>query len=103
MAKEEDEKDRKGVTRRGFLQIVGAGAIASTATGEASPQPAAKVEEPAEMTRVKLLVNGRRHRQKRPAVPTARSGRASRGTLPWQESASRFSLRMAAWRGPGWF
>ena len=62
MTKKDDEKDRQGITRRGFLQIVWAGAVASTAVREAGAKPAASVAEPAEMTKIKLLVNGRRHR-----------------------------------------
>ena len=62
MGEKGDERDRKGITRRGFLQIVGAGAVASTAARKAGAKPSAAVAEPAEMTKVKLLVNGRRHR-----------------------------------------
>jgi len=62
MAKKDDEKDRQGITRRGFLQIVGAGAVASGASGAFSAEPAAGTAEPVELTRIRLLVNGRRHR-----------------------------------------
>ena len=62
MGQNGDEKDLKGVTRRGFLQLVGAGAVASAATRELSAKPAAEVLEPAEMTKIRLLINGRRHR-----------------------------------------
>jgi xanthine dehydrogenase YagT iron-sulfur-binding subunit len=62
MAKKDDEKDRQGITRRGFLQIVGAGAVASGASGAFSAEPAAETAVPAELTRIRLLVNGRRHR-----------------------------------------
>jgi len=62
MAKKDDEKDRQGITRRGFLQIMGAGAVASGASGAFSAEPAAETAEPAELTRIRLLVNGRRHR-----------------------------------------
>jgi len=62
MAKNDDEKDRQGITRRGFLQIVGAGAVVSGATGAFSAEPAAETAEPVELTRIRLLVNGRRHR-----------------------------------------
>lgn len=62
----EDEEaggpERSGVTRRGFLTSVGAGAVAVTAGGrlvaEASATP---VVEPAEMARVTFSINGRRH------------------------------------------
>jgi xanthine dehydrogenase YagT iron-sulfur-binding subunit len=62
MDKKVNEKNKKGITRRGFLQMMGAGAVASTATRGLSAEPAAEVMEPAEMTKIKLLVNGRRHR-----------------------------------------
>ena len=62
MAKKDNGKDRQGITRRGFLQIVGAGAVVSGATGAFSAEPGAETGEPAELTRIRLLVNGRRHR-----------------------------------------
>ncbi len=62
MGKKEDERDRKGITRRGFLQIMGAGAMASAATRDLKAQPTARVADPAEMTKIRLQVNGRRHR-----------------------------------------
>ena len=62
MAKNDDEKDRQGITRRGFLQIMGAGAVVSGATGAFSAEPTAETAEPVELTRIRLLVNGRRHR-----------------------------------------
>ena len=62
MGKKNDEKDRKGLTRRGFLQLLGAGAAVSAATRELDAKPAAGVIEPAEMARIRLLINGRRHR-----------------------------------------
>ncbi len=62
MRKKDDEKDRKGMTRRGFLQIMGAGAMASAATRDLKAKPASRVADPVEMTKIKLLVNGRRHR-----------------------------------------
>ena len=62
MGKKEDEKNQKGITRRGFFQIMGAGAMASAATRGMGAEPAAEVMEPAEMTKIKLIVNGRRHR-----------------------------------------
>jgi xanthine dehydrogenase YagT iron-sulfur-binding subunit len=57
-----DDNARKGITRRGFLQLMGAGAMASAATGELDAAPAPEIMEPAELTKVRLLVNGRRHR-----------------------------------------
>ncbi|HSB05351.1 MAG TPA: (2Fe-2S)-binding protein [Thermodesulfobacteriota bacterium] len=62
MGKKNDAKDRKGLTRRGFLQLVGTGAAISAATRELDAKPAAGVIEPAEMARIRLLINGRRHR-----------------------------------------
>ena len=62
MRKKADEKERRGLTRRGFLQLMGAGAVASAAVTGADAKPAAEVIEPAEMTKVRLLINGRRHR-----------------------------------------
>jgi xanthine dehydrogenase YagT iron-sulfur-binding subunit len=41
---------------------MGVGAVASGAPGAFSAEPAAETAEPAELTRIRLLVNGRRHR-----------------------------------------
>jgi xanthine dehydrogenase YagT iron-sulfur-binding subunit len=62
MGKKDDKKQLKGMTRRGFLQLIGASAVATTATRGLAAEPAAEVMEPAEMVKVKLLINGRRHR-----------------------------------------
>jgi len=62
MKKKESEKNRNGMSRRGFLQLMGAGAVASGAQGAFSAEPTAETAEPAELTRIRLLVNGRRHR-----------------------------------------
>jgi xanthine dehydrogenase YagT iron-sulfur-binding subunit len=62
MGKKKSEDERKGLTRRGFLQLMGAGAVASGATGALSAEPGAGVTEPGEPTRIRLLVNGHRHR-----------------------------------------
>jgi xanthine dehydrogenase YagT iron-sulfur-binding subunit len=52
----------KGVTRRGFLGSVGAGAVAA-ATGVARPAEAVpEITEPGEMVQVALRINGRTHR-----------------------------------------
>jgi xanthine dehydrogenase YagT iron-sulfur-binding subunit len=69
---EEDRKEkkgegRKGISRRGFLKLVGAGALATAAAGDlAKPSRAAAAEAAGkgEMVRVSLQVNGRRHRFK---------------------------------------
>ena len=57
MGKKKDEKgsSRTGVSRRGFLQLMGAGAIASAASPGLGGESAAAVIEPAEMTKIKLL------------------------------------------------
>jgi xanthine dehydrogenase YagT iron-sulfur-binding subunit len=64
--KEKDRKKgrngRRGMTRRGFLQLMGAGAVASASVGKLGAEPTAEVMEPGEMTKVGLLINGRRHR-----------------------------------------
>jgi xanthine dehydrogenase YagT iron-sulfur-binding subunit len=64
--KKDEEKERTGkeVTRRGFLQIMGAGAgaVASAATGGVAGDARAEVMNPAEMAKVTLRINGRRHR-----------------------------------------
>jgi xanthine dehydrogenase YagT iron-sulfur-binding subunit len=63
--KGKDEKDRQGrdkLTRRGFLQLVGAGAMASAAAGKLGAEPPRETPDPCERTRVTLLVNGRRRR-----------------------------------------
>jgi xanthine dehydrogenase YagT iron-sulfur-binding subunit len=65
MQKDEEEKDgsrAKGVTRRGFLQLMGAGAAASVAAGTSAAQPTTEVITPGEMSKVTLQINGRRHR-----------------------------------------
>jgi len=65
MKKDEEEKDScraKGVTRRGFLQLMGAGAAASVTAGTLAAEPATEVIAPGEMSKVTLQINGRRHR-----------------------------------------
>ena len=63
----ENDRDDEGaprglVSRRGFIQSVGAGALgAATLAGVAEAQPPA-VDEAQEPTPVTLVVNGRRHR-----------------------------------------
>ncbi len=66
MPRDRDDKEsacRCGVSRRGFIQTVSAGAVAAAALGrvEAAPPPAEPVR-PQDMTAVSLTVNGRRHR-----------------------------------------
>ena len=62
-------KKRKGISRRGFIKLVGAGALASTVgdavkPGRAAAAGGAEVTEPGETVRISLRVNGRRHRLK---------------------------------------
>lgn len=42
MDKKVSEKNKKGITRRGFLQMMGAGAMASATTRGLSAEPAAE-------------------------------------------------------------
>jgi len=64
MSKKKDPTKRPdgGVTRRGFLGSVGAGAVVA-ATGVARPAEAIpEITSPEEMVRVALMINGRIHR-----------------------------------------
>jgi xanthine dehydrogenase YagT iron-sulfur-binding subunit len=56
----------KGISRRGFMQLVGAGALATTVgnVGKPLPAAAADVAEEGGKVRITLLVNGRRRRIK---------------------------------------
>jgi xanthine dehydrogenase YagT iron-sulfur-binding subunit len=68
MAKEKDEKKcqgQHGITRRGFITTVGAGAVGVAASGAILGGQKAGAEEvmkPEEMTKIALNVNGQRHR-----------------------------------------
>jgi xanthine dehydrogenase YagT iron-sulfur-binding subunit len=65
MEKDREEKDChcvKGVTRRGFLQLMGAGAAASVTAGTLAAEPTTEIMTPGEMSQVTLQINGRRHR-----------------------------------------
>ena len=63
-------KGRKGISRRGFIKLVGAGALATTVGDAVKPGPVdagtsdAEVIEQGETVRITLRVNGRRHRVK---------------------------------------
>jgi xanthine dehydrogenase YagT iron-sulfur-binding subunit len=61
-------KARKGISRRGFIKLVGAGALATTVGDAVKPGRAVaattEVTEPGETLRITLHVNGRRHRLK---------------------------------------
>jgi xanthine dehydrogenase YagT iron-sulfur-binding subunit len=65
MEKGSEEKEchcKKGVTRRGFLQLMGAGAAASVTAGALAAEPTTEVVTPGEMSKVTLQINGRWHR-----------------------------------------
>jgi len=65
MEKDMEEKEghgKKGVTRRGFLQLMGAGAAVSVTGSTLAAEPAAEIITPGEMSKVTLKINGRRHR-----------------------------------------
>jgi xanthine dehydrogenase YagT iron-sulfur-binding subunit len=64
MGKKKDENGhfRTGITRRGFLELMGAGAAASAALPGLGAKSAAGFADPIEVTRLKLLINGRSHR-----------------------------------------
>jgi len=53
---------RPGVSRRGFIQSAGAGAIGAVALGQVEAAPPPEPVRPEDMTAVSLTVNGRRHR-----------------------------------------
>jgi len=53
---------RRGVSRRGFIQSAGAGAIGAVALGQVEAAPPPEPVRPEDMTAVSLTVNGRRHR-----------------------------------------
>ncbi len=60
MAKEHE--DPTAVSRRGFIQSVGAGAIGAAALGSAEAKQPPAPATPEDMAAVTLTVNGRRHR-----------------------------------------
>ncbi len=60
--KEGEEACRKGLTRRGFLKFVGAGAVVSAGAGKGAAKTPQEPADPREMTRVRLLINGRQRR-----------------------------------------
>ncbi len=62
MSKKNKEDSRKGLTRRGFLQLMGTGAMAAGAVGAASGASPGAIAGPAEKTKVRLLINGRQRR-----------------------------------------
>jgi xanthine dehydrogenase YagT iron-sulfur-binding subunit len=59
----ESEQHPPGLTRRGFLQLMGAGAVVSAATG-GGPGTGSAAETPSQVepARIRLLINGRFHR-----------------------------------------
>ena len=60
--KHDNGRSRTRITRRGFLQWMGAGAAATAASTGLGAESARGVIEPVEVTKVKLLINGRSHR-----------------------------------------
>jgi xanthine dehydrogenase YagT iron-sulfur-binding subunit len=60
--REKDRKGRRGMTRRGFLQFIGTGAMASAVVGRVAGPSQAETVEPGAMTKLTLRVNGRSHR-----------------------------------------
>jgi xanthine dehydrogenase YagT iron-sulfur-binding subunit len=61
---EEDGGSPRGLTRRGFLTTMGAGAVTIAVSSKLAAQPAAEAEmtERGEMTKVTLRINGRNYR-----------------------------------------
>jgi xanthine dehydrogenase YagT iron-sulfur-binding subunit len=65
MARDHDDDGRdpnKGVSRRGFITAVGAGAIGAAAVGRGQPAEPAASADAGEPTRIALRINGRTHR-----------------------------------------
>lgn len=57
-----DIDESHGVTRRGFLASIGAGAVVVATGGKAEAGPATEVMKPEEMAKVTLRINERRYR-----------------------------------------
>ncbi len=103
MSKKNDPTKRPngGVTRRGFLGSVGAGAVVA-ATGVARPGEAVpEITSPDEMVQVALMINGRLHRllvepQVDPALRPARTARASPAPRPAASAASAAAARSSS-------
>ncbi len=60
--KDEHRHSRTGMTRRGFLELMGAGAAAAAASPGLGAESATGVTDSIEVTRLRLLINGRSHR-----------------------------------------
>ncbi len=60
----EDDGSSRGLTRRGFLTTIGAGAVTIAVSSKLAAQPAAEAEmiKRGEMTKVTLRINGRNYR-----------------------------------------
>jgi len=62
MAKEHEQPDASVVSRRGFMQTVGASALGAATLGTAEAKQAPAPATPEEMAPLTFTVNGRRHR-----------------------------------------
>ncbi|HSR10312.1 MAG TPA: (2Fe-2S)-binding protein [Thermodesulfobacteriota bacterium] len=63
MRKENNEKKRIGITRRGFLKLAGTGAAVTSVAGSSIAEAAKTgTDDAGEAVRVNLIVNGRRRR-----------------------------------------
>jgi xanthine dehydrogenase YagT iron-sulfur-binding subunit len=59
---EDNVPSGQGVTRRGFLASMGAGAVAATTGGRSLAESQAHIVKPEELTKITLVVNGHQHR-----------------------------------------
>ena len=62
MAEKKRDDEPRGVTRRGFLGSVGAGAVAAAALGSRPADGAAEIHDPEAMVQIALDINGRTRR-----------------------------------------
>ncbi len=60
--KDQGDVGRQGVSRRGFLGSVGAGAVVATTLGQGRAAASVEVPESSDATKVALSINGRVHR-----------------------------------------
>lgn len=59
---DDDRSATRGVSRRGFIQSVGAGAIGAATLGTVEAAPPIEAANPEDLAPLTLTVNGRRHR-----------------------------------------